>query len=166
MSRSEIVRKAWIKRRATFVPPMKGKRMSDESRAKMSEAAKGRASPMKGKRHSIETRAKISAATRLKAARGEDAPGYIDGKGRERRGLRATPELKRWRYDVYLRDGFACRHCGDDRGGNLHAHHIRSFANHPDLRFDVRNGVTLCDGCHEAVHAYGLALWSPTQAAA
>lgn len=32
------IRKAWEARRLTFVPPMKGKRMSEESRRKMSDA--------------------------------------------------------------------------------------------------------------------------------
>ena len=41
-SRSEAVKKAWIKRRETFVPPMKGKKMSEESRAKMSAAFGGK----------------------------------------------------------------------------------------------------------------------------
>jgi len=124
---------------------------------------KGKPGNRIGKKHSTETRAKISATTRANAARGKNAPGYVDGNGVERRGLRSSADLKRWRYDVYLRDGFACCHCGDDKGGNLNAHHIRSFANHPDLRFDVRNGVTLCEGCHWLVHAYGLGLWSPNQ---
>lgn len=164
MTRSEIVKKAWEKRRETFVPPMKGKRMSDESRAKMSAAAKARPSNRLGKKHSDETRAKISAKTRENAARGEDAPGYIDGKGVERRGLRASAELKRWRYDVFRRDGFACSHCGDDTGGNLNAHHIRHFATHPELRFDTRNGITLCIGCHNLAHV--TELWGYPQPAA
>ncbi|MBI5940104.1 MAG: HNH endonuclease [Caulobacterales bacterium] len=134
---------------------MKGKRMSDEARAKMSAAAKARPSNRLGKRHTPEVRAKISAVTRERTPRGEAAPGFIDGKGAERRGQRLTPELKRWRYDVFARDQFTCQDCGDDRGGNLHAHHIKPFANFPALRFDLANGVTLCEDCHRARHACG-----------
>ena len=118
--------------------------MSEESRAKMRAAALARPSNRIGRKHSLETRAKISAKTRERTPRGEDAPGYIDGKGVERRGQRLSAELKQWRYNVFLRDEFACCYCGDDRGGNLNAHHIRHFSEFPDLRFDVRNGVTLC----------------------
>lgn len=135
--------------------------MSDESRAKMSAAAKARPSNRLGKNHSAETRAKISAVTRERTPRGPDAPGYIDGKGAERRGQRFTAEMKRWRYDVFLRDEFACVHCGDDAGGNLHAHHMKSFADYPNLRTVVSNGITLCKPCHHMMHAYGLELYGP-----
>ena len=141
-----------------FVIMQKGSKMSAESRAKMSAAAKSRPSNRIGKKHSAETRAKISKITRERTPRGQNAPGYIDGKGIERRGLRASCELKRWRYDVFSRDGFTCCHCGDDRGGNLNAHHIRQFAKYPELRFDVENGVTLCVGCHSLAHSTDL--WS------
>lgn len=143
---------------------MKGKRMSEESRAKMSEAAKARPSNRLGKKHSAETKAKISAITRERTPRGADAPGYIDGKGVERHGIRLSSDLKRWRYQVYLRDGFACSHCGDGTGGNLNAHHIRPFAECPELRFDVRNGITLCEGCHGLAHQ--TCLWGYPQPAA
>lgn len=151
-SRSEAVKKAWIKRRETFVPPMKGKKMSEESRAKMSAAAKARPSNRLGKKHSEETRKKISQVTREKALRGEDCPSYVDGRVAERMSLRFSPEMKRWRYDVFSRDGFCCCHCGDDRGGNLNAHHIKPFAEYPDLRLDVDNGITLCEPCHFLAH--------------
>lgn len=163
-TRSDGAKRGWLRRRSTFVPPMKGKRMSDESRAKMSAAAKARPSNRLGKPHSLETRAKISARTRERALRGADAPGYVDGRGVERLGLRHSAELKRWRYDVYSRDAFTCMHCGDDRGGNLNAHHIFPFAEYPELRFDVRNGITLCDVCHELAHR--TVLWSALQPAA
>lgn len=118
----------------------------------MSAAAKARPRNRLGKKHSAETKARISAQTRLRTPRGKAAPGYIDGKGSERLGLRATQELKRWRYDVYTRDRYTCQECGDARGGNLHAHHIKPFASHPELRFDVSNGITLCERCHRAAH--------------
>jgi 5-methylcytosine-specific restriction endonuclease McrA len=33
----------------------------------------------------------------------------------------------------------------------LHPHHIQPFADHPELRWDVNNGMTLCTNCH-ALH--------------
>lgn len=64
---------------------------------------------------------------------------------------RRIPEYNEWRKAVYERDHYTCQICGKV-GGRLNAHHIKSFAKNPDLRFDVDNGVTLCDKCHKDVH--------------
>jgi hypothetical protein len=134
----------------------KGSKMSAESRAKMSAAAKARPSNRLGKKHTPETRAKISARTRERTPRGSACHSYIDGRHAERMATRAGPQAKQWAFDVKARDGFACVHCGDDKGGNLHAHHIKSWARHPELRFDLSNGVTVCDCCHWLVHRVNL----------
>jgi len=61
--------------------------------------------------------------------------------------LRASPEYVQWRKGIYKRDDYTCRQC-EARGGRLEAHHIKSFASHPELRFDIDNGITLCKSCH------------------
>lgn len=131
---------------------LKGSTMSAESRAKMSASAKARPSNRIGKLHSVETRAKISRITRERTPRGAACHSYIDGKAKERKEGRHSLEAKRWAYDVKARDDFACEHCGDDQGGNLQAHHRKHWATHPDLRFDIANGVTLCVTCHWLAH--------------
>jgi 5-methylcytosine-specific restriction endonuclease McrA len=146
------IRAAWVERRKTFVPPMAGKKHTPETRAKMSAAAKARGSNRTGVKHTAETRALISQRTRERTPRGEACHSFKDGRLTERRGERFSTDYKRWRFDVFSRDDFACRHCGDDRGGNLHAHHIKGFADHPELRLSVDNGITLCDSCHLSLH--------------
>lgn len=64
--------------------------------------------------------------------------------------LRQTAVYKEWRKQVYEKDSFACQHCGTNV--DLHAHHIKSFAKHPDLRYEVSNGITVCRGCHSNIH--------------
>ncbi|MES2247629.1 MAG: HNH endonuclease [Pseudomonadota bacterium] len=135
------------------VSTFKGRTHSPEARAAMSTAARRRPSQRLGKRHSAETRARISKVVRERAPRGAQCHSYVDGKNAERHGERLTEAYKRWRYDVMLRDLFTCQHCGDARGGNLNAHHIKPFAGFPDLRLDLANGITLCKPCHKAVHA-------------
>ena len=61
--------------------------------------------------------------------------------------LRNSPEYRQWRTAIYKRDDFTCQHC-KVRGSRLEAHHVKSFATHPELRLDVGNGITLCKSCH------------------
>lgn len=133
---------------------MKGSKMSEESRAKMSAAAKARGSNRTGIKHTAETKLLISQRTRELTPRGEACHSYVDGKAKEWKDLRSTPEGRKWRFDVMSRDEFCCVHCGDDRGGNLQAHHVQPFATCPERRLDVSNGKTLCKHCHWMAHAY------------
>ena len=63
--------------------------------------------------------------------------------------LRHRKEYKDWRTLVYKRDNYTCQCCGA-YGGRLNAHHINSFANYPEFRYDINNGITLCVKCHDA----------------
>lgn len=147
------MRNAWVERTETFVPPMKGKEMDAGSRRKMSEAATKRASNRKGKKHTLASRIKISKITRERTPRGAQCHSFKDGRHAERMGQRHSLEYKRWRFNVYSRDNFTCQNCGDSRGGNLHAHHIKPYADYPESRFEINNGITLCQKCHKAIHA-------------
>lgn len=81
---------------------------------------------------------------------GENAPAWKDGKSLERERLRLGPEIKIWRKAVFSRDNHTCQQCGVNK--ELQAHHIKEWATHPDLRFDINNGVTLCIDCHGLIH--------------
>lgn len=71
----------------------------------------------------------------------------------ERIRLRQSAEYEKWRTSVFERDNYRCQCCGARNGNGhkviLHAHHIECFANNPDLRFDINNGITLCYDCHD-----------------
>lgn len=64
---------------------------------------------------------------------------------------RKYPEYAHWRQSVFIRDDYTCQVCST-RGGSLAAHHLNSYADYPDLRVDVSNGVTLCKSCHDEFH--------------
>ena len=61
---------------------------------------------------------------------------------------------KQWRELVFKRDFYTCQNCGQ-KGGELNAHHIKSFKNYPEERFNTENGITLCVSCHYKVHRKG-----------
>lgn len=63
------------------------------------------------------------------------------------------PTYKTWRLKVYSRDRFKCQMPGCKYGGKkIHAHHIKKWSTHAGLRYDVDNGITLCDKCHQEVN--------------
>lgn len=66
--------------------------------------------------------------------------------------LRGSGRYRNWRDAVFARDDYTCQCCGQ-RGGVLNAHHISPWAEDTERRFDVSNGITLCERCHKATHA-------------
>ena len=70
----------------------------------------------------------------------------------ENQAIRCGMDYRDWRKGVFQFDDFTCVRCGK-RGGDLHAHHIDSFADRPEFRFDPDNGVTLCEDCHFLIHS-------------
>jgi 5-methylcytosine-specific restriction endonuclease McrA len=131
---------------------LKGSKMSEESKAKMRAAWLHRKPTRTGIKHTPESRRKISERTRERQPRGAACYNFSHGRSERRLNDRRRPEYRAWREDVFARDKYTCQKCGDARGGNLRAHHVRGFATHPELRFEVSNGVTLCHPCHELEH--------------
>ena len=105
---------------------------------------------MYGKKPSTETRMKLSKS--LKAYWG---PRVDTDKQIEYHRIRHSVEYKLWREAVFERDGYICIWCGDNRGGNLNADHIKPFSSFPELRFAIDNGRTLCEPCHKTTDTWG-----------
>ena len=60
--------------------------------------------------------------------------------------------FKEWAKKVKERDGHKCQNCGTDK--ILHSHHIIPWKVNEFKRFDVDNGITLCNRCHAKIEGY------------
>ena len=90
--------------------------------------------------------------------KGKLSNAYRHGKSKEYQLIRGSKKFIEWRYKVKQRDDWTCQKCGTKSGNGkrvyLEAHHKKSFARFPKLRFDVSNGITLCKSCHKLTDNY------------
>jgi hypothetical protein len=130
----------------------RGRMVSDETRLKLSKALKGRISPMKDKKMSKVAREKMKIAA---FNRFSDKTKHPRWKGGISKNVHSPtePRYKKWRSDVFTRDNWTCQTCGA-RGVYLEAHHIKSWAKYPGLRYVLENGVALCKECHKLTDNY------------
>jgi len=61
------------------------------------------------------------------------------------------PLYKKWRKEVYSRDNHQCKWPGCSMKKKLNAHHIKQWAHYPGLRFEPKNGITLCKEHHKMI---------------
>lgn len=142
---------------------MRGKKHTPETRALYSAMRKGKKMPprsdqWKERQRIAQTGKKLSAETKKKisdAVKGEKSSFWRGGVCPENLRIRTSTEYKLWRKAVFERDHYTCIWCGDDRGGNLQADHIKPFSSYPALRFAIDNGRTLCVPCHKKTDTYG-----------
>jgi hypothetical protein len=137
---------------------MTGKHISEEAKSKLREK-------FLGKKMSEETKNKIK-ATQIKnnsIRRGENHYNWKGGNSK-RIDRFEDPRYNEWRNLVLERDGYRCQKCQKQFGRSeigIHAHHIKSYKEFPDRRFDVDNGITLCKPCHMLLHGKKVKIFPP-----
>ena len=119
-----------------------------KKRPDISEKMIGKSNHFFGKKHTLEARKKNSVAHK-----GEKHPNWKGGITPENLIIRESLDYRLWRQAVFERDNYICKWCkiksGDGKTVVLNADHIKTFAYHPELRFDISNGQTLCENCHK-----------------
>lgn len=87
---------------------------------------------------------------------GENHPNYnpnlTDEQRIKHRYVLGKHTYKAWRKRVYERDDYTCRACLKRGGGRMNAHHLDGWNWCIERRYDVENGVTLCENCHKNFH--------------
>ena len=159
---------AWATGLTKADPRLKGflspKKLSDETKAKISASRKGKAlgnknrlglAPYnKGQTHPVhnsEWRAKVSAANA-----GSKHWNWKGGIASENRLMRNSAAHKEWAREVMRRDRWTCQKCDATKRRELVAHHVVPWSKDRSLRFAVSNGLTLCRSCHAAHHRFRL----------
>lgn len=122
-----------------------GHKLSQETKEKIRQKALGRKAWNKGLRKSSSPE-KIKYGMSL-----EKHWNWKGGISRPNTLERQQSRYKEWRDKVFRRDGFTCRRC-HRKGVELNAHHKKSFASFPKLRYVIGNGITLCTKCHLIIH--------------
>lgn len=154
-SKREDVKKK-LRKRMTGNTYSVGRKLSNETKIKISKSLKGRSLPEEVRKKISQTLRNIGHKPSLyayqKLPKGEKHPNWKGGISPQRHREYGTKEYKQFVKSVLERDDYTCQWCGakNGKGENikLHTHHIESYAEYPELRFDVKNGLTLCDECH------------------
>lgn len=73
------------------------------------------------------------------------------GNTTENHRIRTSLDYTLWRKAVFERDNFTCQLSGVS-GGELVVHHINNFADFPELRMAIDNGITMNKNIHKLFH--------------
>ena len=125
-----------------------GLKLSEETKNKISKSHIGIRPTLESKIKNSETNKRIS-------IKGENHKWWKGGISRHYKEKYYSAEYKQWRLKVFTRDNYTCQECGfKGNQGYITAHHIKSWAKYPELRFEVNNGITLCEECHKLTDNY------------
>ncbi len=83
---------------------------------------------------------------RMENMQPNEQPTWRGGITKETQQGRGCKKYKMWQRMIFERDGFKCVWCNSKE--RIEADHIKRWATHPELRYNVDNGRTLCLSCH------------------
>jgi len=151
---------------------LKGRKLSGETKKKMSKNASRQwlgkklskehcrkiSGALNGRRLSEETKQKMKGRISWNKGRefyqikGEKHPRWVKDRNKLIKNVekheRNNKEYYHWRWLILKRDEHICRINNKDCKGRVIAHHILSWRDFPELRYEVNNGITLCQAHH------------------
>ena len=143
-----------------------GHKLTEEHKKKISESGIGKQAgkkhPMFGKHHREEIKKKISEGVKEAftfeirkkmgdSHRGNKSSTWKGGISNKNQLIRSSFEIKLWHKACLERDNFTCQKTYQI-GGQLQVHHINNFADFPELRTSIENGITLSKQSHFEFH--------------
>ena len=150
-----------------FIPSQKGRIFTKEHIKNLSLSHRGKRKPLSeetkrkiglahignkwGLGHKCSEERKRKMSEERKGSKGSNWKGGVTPLNQS---LRNSLDAKIWRESVFKRDKYVCQMCYN-HSKYLRSHHIKPFAFYPELRFEVSNGVTLCQECHRSLHRRG-----------
>ncbi len=124
----------------------KGKKFSEEHRQKLSEAKKGKSCTNGFQKGTLPWNKDKPTPCLWGSTNGL----WKGGKCSSSLIWRNRVQNRLWRETCLERDDHKCQTCGNKE--KLHVHHIKSWNDYPELRFEISNGQTLCISCHSTLH--------------
>lgn len=142
-----------------MIASKKGKKQSKESIDKRvkSNTGKKRTPEFCEQMRQLNLGRKISEETRKNLSEshkgilvGERNPKWISDRSKLKTGRTHSYDYqyKLWMKLVKNRDNWKCRQGNNECSGRLEAHHIEPWSKSPELRYEVKNGITLCHFHH------------------
>lgn len=121
-----------------------------------------RSDRLSGKPKTLEHRLAMSVSAIKSGIRGGEKNGnWRGGKTSENLRGRSKTAYHEWKHSVFSKANWKCQECGREHSSIceccgtrtiLHAHHIKSYSEFPELRYEVSNGKALCERCHMLEH--------------
>jgi len=129
-----------------------GKKRSKEDIEKFRLSHLGKPSPKKGTKLSEEIKKKVSEGLlRSKLNKGENHYNWKGGINPVNDTIRKSYEYRLWHDSCLERDNYTCQISGKN-GVKLNVHHINNFADFPELRTSIENGITMTEELHTKFH--------------
>jgi len=82
-------------------------------------------------------------------------PSWNGGHSPERQSQYARSAWKELAKSILKRDNYYCRKCNSPHTvkNKLIVHHIKEWSCFPELRFEPKNLMTMCEKCHKKIHS-------------